>query len=108
MGLVDGGVIIGLDRWHPRRTKRGYAITAACVLDEALEIDQSLTPKSTALVERDLLLPAQADLAEAGYALRWSWRTKGRSRMAVDLEFAKLVHTTIVRDYDDVRDIGVS
>ena len=91
-----GGVVDGLDRWRVRRTKSGYAITAARVLDEALGIDQSLTPKSMAFVERDLLLPAQADLAEAGYALRWSWRTKGRARMAVDIEFAKLAPTSNV------------
>jgi hypothetical protein len=90
-GIVGRGVIDGLDRWHGRRTKTGYAITAACSrLDEALGIDRSLLPKSMALVERDVLLPAQADLAEADYALGWSWRVKGRARMAIDIEFAKL------------------
>jgi hypothetical protein len=109
LGLVDGGVIIGLDRWHPRRTKRGYAITAACSrLGEAVGIDRSLLPSSMTLVERDLLLPAQGDLAEAGYALRWAWRVKGRARMAIDLEFAKLAPASIVGAYESIRDIDDS
>ena len=108
LGIVDGGVVDGLDRWHPRRTKRGYAITAACSrLGEAVGIDKSLMPASTALIERDVLLPAQGDLAEAGYALGWRWRVKGRARMSVDLEFAKLapmpnvVASDVVCDIDD-------
>jgi hypothetical protein len=65
-------------------------------MSDALGIDKSLMPKSMAFVERDLLLPAQADLAEAGYSLRRSWRTKGRARMAIDVEFAKLPPASIV------------
>ena len=103
LGIVDGGVVDGLDSWHPRRTKRGYAITAACSrLGEAVGIDKSLMPASTALIERDVLLPAQADMAEAGYALRWSWRVKGRARLAMDLEIAKLAPASIVGASDAV------
>ena len=65
-------------------------------------------PSSMTLVERDLLLPAQGDLAEAGYALRWAWRVKGRARMAIDLEFAKLAPASIVGASESIRDIDDS
>jgi hypothetical protein len=103
VGLIDGGVVDNLDRWRRRRTKNGYAITAACSrLGEALGIDKSLLPSSTALIERDALLPAQADMAEAGYALGWRWRVKGRARMAIDIEIAKLAPASIVGASDAV------